>query len=97
MNADNWAICPRCLSRSTADREARERKVFDLYGAVSVEEFDAARSALKSVDPESVRTFRENCQFYGAVDGEVQVSYRGSCKECGLVVKLKTSKRFLST
>lgn len=94
MSADNWAICPRCLSEAQDARAAEERRVAALYGTVTVEEFDAARAALVDVKPEDYRTFREDYEIYGAEEGEVQASYSGGCTKCLLSVDLETSKLF---
>jgi hypothetical protein len=94
MSADNWAICPRCLSEATDKHAAKERRVAALYGKVPVEEFDAQRAALAEIDPEKFRTFREDYEFYGAEDGEVHASYSGGCTTCKMSVILDASKRF---
>lgn len=67
-----------------------------LYGSLPVEEFDAKRVALKTPEPEDFRTLREDYEFYGAEEGEVQADYSGSCSACGLGVELKAHKRFWS-
>ena len=84
MGASNWAICPRCLARA---REAEARllaEVMARYGKVPLAEFDQARAAIKPVDQEDFRTFREDYEISGVPTGTVTVSYGGRCEACGL-------------
>jgi len=96
MSADNWTVCPRCFDN--AQREADEAKVevMGLYGTIPVEEFDARRKALVEPNAADFATFREDYEFYGASEGEVQASYSGGCGKCGLSAELTASKRFWS-
>jgi hypothetical protein len=94
MSADNWAICPRCLGEAHKANEAERTRVAALYGKVPIEEFDAARAAIVAVDVKGYYTFREDYEFYGAEDGEIQVRYSGNCSKCGLSAEIKDSKRF---
>jgi hypothetical protein len=94
MSADNWAICPRCLQQAREANEAECTRVSEMYGTVPVEEFDAARAAIKPVDPEEYRTFREDYEFYGAEQGEVIADYEGRCSKCNLGGSFRTSKKF---
>lgn len=89
MSASNWAICPRCRQEAERNAEFNRQMVADLYGRVSVEEFDAARAGLeatlaKMLDEDTLSTFREDYEIFGASDGTVKVSYSGSCEVCGL-------------
>lgn len=87
MSADNWTHCPRCTAREEKRLDLREIDVQALYGTVSVEEFDQARSDLAAertkfgVRPEN---FREDYEIYGAKTGTVSVGYSGECQDCGL-------------
>lgn len=94
MSADNWAVCPRCLTEATNVHATEEARIAGLYGQVPVGEFDAERAALAEVDPEKFRTFREDYDFYGAEEGEVRAKYSGGCKTCGLSVSFEKTKRF---
>lgn len=94
MSADNWAICPRCVAGAQAECVAEQDRVMATYGTVPIAEFDAARAALLSFDPEKYRTFREDYEFYGAEEGEVCADYSGHCSKCGLGVDFKASRRF---
>jgi hypothetical protein len=94
MSASNWEICPACLKKAVMAAAAERERVMGLYGTVSVEEFDAARAALKTVDPEDHRTFREDYEFYGAASGTVNASYSGACTACGLRVDFTRSETF---
>lgn len=94
MSADNWAACPKCIAVAKGAADVKHAEVYAQYGKVSPEEFDRLRETLSAVDPEDFRTFREDYEFYGADEGELQVSYSGGCTECDLRVDLKTSKKF---
>lgn len=92
MSADNWTWCPRCRKRERAALEERAREVDASYGVVSVAEFDAARAKLLADTNEyndgQRRTWREDYEFFGADEGVVNVSYKGSCTECGLFIEI---------
>jgi hypothetical protein len=92
MSADNWAICPRCLKRARAAHDVAVEAVKQSYGNVSIEEFDAARAAILDVDPESLRTFREDYEFYGAESGKVVASYSGNCDNCDLSLNFEEER-----
>ncbi len=94
VGADNWQPCPQCLYWARQKASVEQNAVMELYGEVPVEDFDARRAALPSVDPDDFYTFREDYEFWGAETGEVQVSYRGACNVCGLSATIETSNRF---
>lgn len=94
MGADNWAICPRCSERAQQENAAEHERVMGLYGRVDVDEFDRQRSELREVDWDSINTFRESYEFYGASEGTVEYVYSGGCTRCGLAVKLDGQKQF---
>jgi hypothetical protein len=97
MSADSWSTCPRCYDRAKTASDKERVRVMALYGTVPVDEFDAARHALKTPTPDEFVTFREDYEFWGADTGEIQASYRGGCGVCGLAVELTASKRFYPT
>jgi hypothetical protein len=88
MSADNWDVCPKCLSEAVAAAEKAAAKVAALYGKVPVEEFDRKRAALEPVESNDFRTFREDYEI-GIDDGSVEVDYRGQCTACGLSASVK--------
>lgn len=94
MSANNWAVCPKCVAEAKREADEAHAKVYVQYGKVSLGEFDRLRVDLETVDPEDFRSFREDYEFYGAEEGEIQVSYSGNCSQCGLRTNLKTSKKF---
>lgn len=77
-----------------AEFAREDERVTALYGKVTVEEFEAERKALSERDFSPGATFREDYEFWGAEEGEVQASYSGVCTECHLTVELKGTKRF---
>lgn len=42
--------------------------------------------AVKKVDPEDYRTFRELYEFYGASSGVIKVDFSGHCTVCELAL-----------
>ena len=75
MNADNWTVCPRCTRGREEKLRASSIKVAEAYGKVPVEEWDAMRSAQSDADAEAEgqeHTLREDYEFYGADEGEVE-------------------------
>lgn len=85
MSADNWAICPKCLHRARADLVVLAQRAADGYGVLPMAEFDALRAELdKGLDHEKYRTFREDYELHLDSVGDLNVSYVGSCSECGL-------------
>lgn len=94
MSADNWAICPRCLSKATAEHLTDCERVHALYGQIPSEGWRAQLAALEAVDPEKFRTFREDYEIYGAEQGEVEAHYKGHCEVCDLDCRFDYSKRF---
>ena len=89
MSADNWAVCPRCVTRAKKTEADQLAKVMATYGKIPVAEFDAARAAIKPVRDEDHRTFREDYEISGASDGDVTVDYSGGCSTCGLRLNFK--------
>jgi len=92
MSADNWAVCPRCVAHAKKTEAKQLAKVMATYGKVPVADFDAARAAIKPVEKEVYRTFREDYEIYGASDGAVVVDYAGHCSKCGLGLSFKDQR-----
>ena len=92
MSADQWSVCPRCLT--TAEKREREQRaaVVAMYGSVSIEEFDGARDAIEEVRDEDYRTFREDFEVYGADEGTVNIDYSGRCTKCSLALSFITTR-----
>ena len=85
MSADNWAQCPRCAFRRRTAICDLLAKAAQAYGSVPVTEFDQMRKAAADLECQPIEpTFREDYEISGAEDGEVVVSYSGSCNRCGL-------------
>jgi hypothetical protein len=90
MGASAWAYCPQCEKNRTDALIAREEKIADSYGQVSISEFMASMEQLeldkqKALNPE--RTFREDYEVTGVEAGVVSFAYSGGCKICKLEVK----------
>ena len=86
MSADNWDICPRCLKRAETRVAELERKMADVYGKITLPEYDKLRLELekaKGYSPEDFRTFREDYEFFQPSPGVVQVIYSGHCMADG--------------
>lgn len=90
MSADSWTTCPRCTRERDESIAREEQLVAQMYGKVTVAEFDRAREALehkKAQAPEE--TWREDYEFFGADEGTVVAVYGGSCSACGLTHKFR--------
>lgn len=83
MSASNWAVCPRCVKRAETARAEQIAATGASYGKVPEQEYAEAVKAIRDVNPEDYRTFREDWEIYGASEGTVTVSYGGSCDKCG--------------
>jgi hypothetical protein len=88
MSADSWEVCPRCIRRARTDLEALKASVEQSYGTITREAYEQARSAIKEIDDEDFRTWREEYEFYGAETGTVTVCYGGTCTTCGLELNI---------
>jgi hypothetical protein len=97
MSADNWTTCPSCYDLEQKAAVKEHDRVASLYGAIPVDEFDAARAALPDIDPDIGTNFREDYEFYGASQGEVFYSYKGRCSICGAGTEIEGSRRFCDT
>lgn len=72
--------------------DARQVEINEMYGKVSIVEFDDARVNLEQQRVNFANrkeTFREDYEFYGAQEGTVHVSYTGSCTKCKLSLEIK--------
>lgn len=95
MIVDNWAICPQCLHEAEKASDERLRAVEEGYGVIPREEWEALRAkAEESIDPESLRTFREDWDIYGADEGVVNIHYSGGCGKCGTRAKFQYAETF---
>lgn len=90
MSADNWAVCPRCLSREEKRKAELKVRARAAYGVMPIEEFDVLRAeADEPIDIQKLHSFREDYEIYGADEGTVTVVYAGSCKVCSLALKFE--------
>lgn len=105
MSADNWRECPRCWVRHTEavhDKASEAAaKASRAYGVAAPEEYlelkaEADRLAKEMENPEIDRTLREDYEIYSGDEGgdglTVDMSYRCSCRECGLARSIKYSE-----
>jgi hypothetical protein len=93
VSADNWAVCPECLKQAYAEHEELQGQVVDSYGKIPIEEFDALRAKVaEGVDVESLKTFREDYEIYGAETGIIKVRYSGTCQACKCGVDFEFEK-----
>jgi hypothetical protein len=57
------------------------------YSSIPSEQYRANLAAIKIPEPEEFRTFREDYEIGGAEEGEVEVTYSGSCTVCRLALQ----------
>lgn len=86
MSADRYSVCPRCSHNHEASIAEEKGRVGRLYGQVPVEEFDAAREALRQREDEGLKaTLREDWEItQPETDGMTDVYYKASCDVCEL-------------
>lgn len=85
MSADNWAICPKCLSNHEEAVSKRQKDVEAAYGKVSSQEYlKLLKDAEDKKKPKNLDTLREDFGIGITEKGEFFVSYRGGCDRCGL-------------
>lgn len=97
MSADNWAQCPQCQDELELKVNELENSVDEAYGKLPPDEWVKFKDEVeKDIDAlrDAAYTFREDYGFYGASEGSVEVSYRGSCKVCGLTFKREETWAF---
>lgn len=86
MSAANWAKCPCCQKALDGTVDTLTRRLADEYGKVSAAEYTELQNRLAEAVVKArvgSETFREDYEIYGAENGEVTVSYSGSCSTCG--------------
>lgn len=82
MSADNWTECPQCVREIDRAFQADETLLASAYGILPLDEFDALRERVSS-GPVYKSSLREDYEFW--LEGfELNISYKCSCKECGL-------------
>lgn len=96
MGADNWALCPQCLSNAIRDQRVYEAALHSQYGKIPREEWLTRLGALGSVDKEDFYTLREDYEFYGVEEGIVTADYSASCAVCGLYTQFTYRHKFWS-
>ena len=94
MSADNWAVCPRCLLWAKKERERKLEEAAASYGKVDRDAWlEMQASAGDAVRPEDFSTFREDYAIGVNEDGNLKVSYSGSCTACGLASSFRHETR----
>mgnify|MGYP001563408306 CR=1 FL=1 len=95
MSADNWAICPKCKHEAEKELAVLAQQVAEGYGVLPIDEFDTLRTKLAGgIDEESLRTYREDYEFYGAEDGVITASYSGHCDKCKVGLDFEEKRGF---
>ena len=85
MPADNWGVCPRCLTRKIREYDKLSAQIHASYGNVPVEEFDTRRKELGERPSEDAiePTLREDYEMSTDAAGEFSVTYSCRCGEVG--------------
>lgn len=97
MSADDWDVCPSCLTKARDEWLAKTDHLSVAYGKIPLDEFDALRDDVaKGINEEDFRTFREDYEFY--LDGfTLHVSYSGHCTECSTGLDLNEEHKIPQT
>jgi hypothetical protein len=82
MSADNWDICPNCLSILLSTREKMKNTAESAYGKVPQERYlQLIQKASEPVSLES--TLQEDYKIYTNDQAEFSITYSCSCSKCG--------------
>ena len=99
MSADNYTQCPRCRENLVKQADELAKEVVHKYGIISMEEWTELQREAKRLKSDVLNgsedhyEFREDYETYLDSDGWVQISYRGSCSQCGLSYRFEHSEK----
>lgn len=86
MSADNWTICPKCMSKKEDELTELEQQLKDEYGKISqskylelLEQYDYLLEIVNNNDMD--KTLREDYEI-GIRSGYLTINYRASCHAC---------------
>lgn len=97
MSADNWTVCPKCLSKFATEVSNWKKKMEESYGKIPIEEFNdlqkkvaiyqhalqnGMKDAVMTDIEDETDTLREDYEI-GIRDDVFEVSYSASCDKCG--------------
>lgn len=91
MSANNWATCPRCEEKRTAEQRQRAETAAQAYGKVSAEEYEALREEAARTDTLEP-TLREDWGIGVGTDGIFEVDYSCYCSHCDFAFRFKQKK-----
>ena len=91
MSADRWAVCPKCKEKVEQAHANLLSRVETDYGKVAANEYIELIEQSRQSDEEE-RTLREDWEI-GIWDGELIISYRASCEECGFTYEFEHKKK----
>lgn len=81
VSADNWTICPACMTVADKKHSTAKTRAEQAYGKVPAHEWMKLTELAKQ-EPEIHQTLREDYEIGICTDGEFYVKYSASC-ECG--------------
>ena len=89
MSADRWSKCPECARKRKLKKAKLVKAAEDSYGKVSKKDFDKLKADADEFNGDVDETFREDYEIGMGIifEGELYISYRGSCTECGFEKK----------
>ncbi len=87
MSADNWSICPQCLSNYLKKTEEMRKNLETSYGKVPADQFILMSQVVDKrdyIDIEDAlgRTLREDYEVLVDDTGKFYISYRCECNRC---------------
>jgi hypothetical protein len=92
VSADNWAICPKCLAKAVAEKEAARKRADDAYGKLpAVEWRKLADEAAREIGPNT--SLREDYWFSMGEGGQFEAKYRGDCQDCDFVFEFMEKRQ----
>ena len=95
MSADAWRVCPQCIAHGTLKKTELKQKAAEVYGKVSIAEFDGIRQEeLDAEEEEPECTLREDYEIFMQEDGKLYIDYGCSCSVCGFSANLKSEDQY---
>ena len=87
MSADNYAVCPQCITNAEYERANAQREANEQYGKISQDKYLALVRIAEYDKAENIRgavpTLREDYTIGVYDNGEFRIEYSCNCHVCG--------------
>jgi len=89
MSADNWRICPVCVSNAKEERSKKCEKIMEEYGKIPRAEWKEKVDEAAEAEEKLEETLREDYELGIQSDGKFFISFGCSCKVCGTMFSVR--------